>query len=323
MNVAILGAGNIARCMATALNGLDESYVPYAIASRNLEKAQEFADKWHFAKAYGSYEELAKDPLVDLVYIATPHAMHHDHALLCMKHGKAVLVEKSFCGNAAQAKEVLDYAEEHGVFATEAIWTRYLPSRQMILDIMESGIIGEPMSIDAEFSVPLAHLERMYDPALAGGTLLDLGMYALTFASMFFGDEVERWESHAKLLDTGVDADDEITMYYADGKKAIVRSSMVTHKVNEGRIFGTKGSIYAKDLTNYSQICVYDENQKLVKEYPIPKQVNGYEYEVIAARKAIEAGKIQCEEMPHEETMVVMRWMDDLRKEWGVKYPFD
>ena len=221
INMAILGAGNIARQMAVAVNGLQSQVRAYAVASRSLEKAEAFAREWHFQKAYGSYKELAADPEVDLVYIATPHAMHYDNARLCVEQGKAVLVEKAFTANAAQARELIRLAEEKKVFLTEAIWTRYMPGRQIVESLLAQGVIGEPISLEAEFSVPLSHKQRMYDPALAGGALLDLGMYCLTFASMYFGDEIAEVTSRAEKLDTGVDAMDDIYYTYVDGKKAL------------------------------------------------------------------------------------------------------
>ena len=231
INMAILGAGNIAGQMAAAINGLQDRVCAYAVASRSLDKAQAFAQEWHFQKAYGSYEELAADPEVDLVYIATPHAMHYDNARLCVEHGRAVLVEKAFTANAAQARALIELAREKKVFLTEAIWTRYMPARQIVEKLLAEGAIGEPLSLEAEFSVPLSHKQRMYDPALAGGALLDLGMYCLTFASMYFGDAVAEVISHAEKLDTGVDATDDIYYTYENGRKAHLRTSMVTGPV--------------------------------------------------------------------------------------------
>ena len=142
MNVGILGAGNIAGTMARTLNGMKDA-TAYAVASRDLERAQSFAKEYQMEKAYGSYEELLADDKVDLVYIATPHSHHLEHGKLCISYGKPVLCEKSFTANAAQARELLDYAEEKGVFITEAIWTRYMPSRKIITDIIESGELGD------------------------------------------------------------------------------------------------------------------------------------------------------------------------------------
>lgn len=323
INMAILGAGNIARQMAVAVNGLQSQVRAYAVASRSLEKAEAFAREWHFQKAYGSYEELAADPEVDLIYIATPHAMHYDNARLCVEHGKAVLVEKAFTANAAQARELIRLAEEKKVFLTEAIWTRYMPGRQIVESLLAQGVIGEPISLEAEFSVPLSHKQRMYDPALAGGALLDLGMYCLTFASMYFGDEIAEVTSRAEKLDTGVDAMDDICYTYVDGKKAHLRTSMITGPVNRGEIKGTQGRIEVDTLNNFTAIRVYDNAGNLLQEPEIPAQINGYEYEVLACVRAMEAGNLECEEMPHSETIEIMEQMDCLRREWGVVYPFE
>ena len=323
INMAILGAGNIAQQMAVAVNGLQSQVRAYAVASRSLEKAEAFAREWHFQKAYGSYEELAADPEVDLIYIATPHAMHYDNARLCVEHGKAVLVEKAFTANAAQARELIRLAEEKKVFLTEAIWTRYMPGRQIVEKLLAQGVIGEPIFLEAEFSVPLSHKQRMYDPALAGGALLDLGMYCLTFASMYFGDEIAEVTSRAEKLDTGVDAMDDIYYTYVDGKKAHLRTSMITGPVNRGEIKGTQGRIEVDTLNNFTAVRVYDNAGNLLQEPEIPAQINGYEYEVLACVRAMEAGNLECEEMPHSETIEIMEQMDRLRREWGVVYPFE
>ncbi len=323
INMAILGAGNIARQMAAAVNGLQNQVRAYAVASRSLEKAETFAREWHFQKAYGSYEELAADSEVDLVYIATPHAMHYDNARLCVEHGKAVLVEKAFTANAAQARELIGLAREKKVFLTEAIWTRYIPGRQIVEKLLAQGVIGEPVELQAEFSVPLSHKQRMYDPALAGGALLDLGMYCLTFASMYFGDKIAGVTSQTEKLDTGVDATDDIYYTYEDGKKARLRTSMVTGPVNRGEIRGTQGRIEVDTLNNFTAIRVYDNVGNLLQEPEIPAQINGYEYEVLACVRAMETGQLECPQMPHSETIEIMEQMDRLRREWGVVYPFE
>ncbi len=323
INMAIMGVGNIARQMAAAINGLEGQVCAYGVASRSLERAETFAKEWHFQRAYGSYEELAEDPEVDLVYIATPHAMHYDNARLCVEHGRAVLVEKAFTANAGQARELIRLARERHVFLTEAIWTRYLPARQIVESLLKEGIIGDPLTLEAEFSVPLSHVRRMYDPALAGGALLDLGMYCLTFASMYFGNEIARVESRAEKLDTGVDAVDEIEYFYQDGRKAHLRTSMVTGPVNRGEIRGTRGRIEVDNLNNYAAIRVYDTAGNLLREPEIPPQINGYEYEVLACVRALEAGRQECAEMPHALTLEIMEQMDRLRRDWGVVYPFE
>ena len=190
MKVGILGAGSIARAMAMAVNGL-EGVEGYAVASRDLSKAQAFCDTWGFQKAYGSYEEMLQDPQVELVYVATPHSHHFEHTRLCIEHGKPALVEKAFTANAAQARELIAMAERKGVFLTEAIWVRYMPSRRILRELIDSGIIGSVQRVSADLSYPIPNVKRLTDPSLAGGALLDLGVYVLNFASMVLGDDVQ------------------------------------------------------------------------------------------------------------------------------------
>ncbi|MCQ2539991.1 MAG: Gfo/Idh/MocA family oxidoreductase [Acetatifactor sp.] len=322
INMAILGAGNIAGAMAKAISGIPEWVNAYAVAARDLERAQSFAKEWGFAKAYGSYDELVKDPQVDLIYVATPHSHHYEHAKLCLENGKATLVEKAFTANAAQTADLIMISEEKHIFLQEAIWTRFIPAKDIVQKLLEDKVIGEPVSLFGEFSVPIAHVKRLTDPALAGGSLLDLGMYSLTFASMYFGDDIVEVSSKCEKYETGVDATDDIYYTYRDGKTAHLRTSFVSGPFNEGTIEGTKGKIRVETLNNYTAIQVFDTEGKLTAEYPIPPQVNGYEYEVIASVKALQAGEIETKEMTHAETLEIMRQMDALRKEWGVIYPF-
>lgn len=202
INVAILGAGRIAHTMANTLvematDPLYSSWIhPYAVAARDLDRAQAFANQWHLDKAYGSYEDLVADPDVDLVYIATPHNLHAEQAILCMKAGKNVLVEKSFTANTAQAREALAVSKETGLLCTEAIWTRYMPSRQLINEVIASGEIGEVKSASANLCYPVSGKARMIDPACAGGALLDVGVYPLNFLDMAVGADHGRTLDH-------------------------------------------------------------------------------------------------------------------------------
>ena len=320
--MAIMGTGKIAKKMATAINGLNEVEA-YAVASRDLERAQQFADEWHFAKYYGSYEEMVKDPDIKLIYIATPHAMHYENAKLCIEHGKNVLVEKAFTANAKQAKELIELAQKEKVFVAEAIWTRYMPGLRMIRDMIAEGRIGEVDSVEADFSVPISHVKRMYDPALAGGALLDLGIYTLTFASMFLGDDIVSVRSRCLKYSTGVDATDHIELMYRDGRQAFLRTSMVSGRRNEGKINGTKGYIEVTNLNSLDRIQVFNVDGQPQETIEVQLKVNGYEYEVLVCKKAIEEGRLECTEMPLAKTLEMMERMDELRREWGVLYPFE
>jgi predicted dehydrogenase len=320
MKMAILGVGSIARTMAATINKMDE-VTSYAVASRDFKKAEDFAKEFGFVKAYGSYEEMLSDPEVELVYVATPHSHHYEHVKLCLNQGKHVLCEKAFAINAKQTIEMFDLAKEKKLLLTEAIWTRYLPLRQTLNEIIESGIIGKVGMLTANLGYVINHVPRLVDPALAGGALLDLGVYPINFALMFFGTDIEKITSTAVITDKGVDSQNNITFVYKDGKMAILQSTMLSLTDRRGIISGSKGFIIAENINNYEWIKVYDNNRKELACYEAPKQITGYEYEVRAAIRAIKDGKLECEEMPHAESIKVMQIMDSLRQEWGVIYP--
>lgn len=328
MNIAILGAGNIAGSMARTLRGMKargQNVELYAVASRDLKKAQAFAEKEGFAKAYGSYEEMLADDGVELVYVATPHSHHAEHMKLCLKYGRAILCEKSFTGNAKQAEEVLALAKKKGVFLTEAIWTRYMPSRQIINDLVASGIIGTPKVLTANLGYVIDGKERIFKPELAGGALLDLGVYTLNFASMVFGDDVVCMESSVGMMDSGVDHTENITLHYRDGKTAHLLSTAMALTDRHGVISGDKGYLVVDNINNPLVIEVYDNTRsgKPVQVVNVPEQITGYEYQVEACMRAMAAGELECPEMPHSETLHMMRVMDELRAQWNMVYPFD
>lgn len=320
MKFAILAAGNIARSMARAVAGLKE-IERYAVACRDYDRAEAFAEQWGFEKAYGSYEEMVKDPEVELVYVASPHSHHYAHAKLCLEHGKHVLVEKAFTVNAQQAEELIRIAGEKKLLLAEAIWTRYMPSRKMIDDIVASGMIGKVTSLTANLGYVLPQVERMKNPALAGGALLDLGVYPINFALMTFHSEVKKVMSDAVMSDQGVDWMNSITLVFEDGKMAVLHSNMLAQTDRQGVINGDKGYIEVQNINNCEEIRVYNLERKMIARYERPEQINGYEYEVLACVKAIKEGRIECKEMPHAETLKVMRLMDNLRKDWGMKFP--
>ena len=330
INVAILGAGRIAHTMAGTLTQMAEDSLysswihPYAVAARDITRAQAFADQWHFDKAYGSYEELVADPDVDLVYIATPHSLHAEQAILCMKAGKNVLVEKSFTANAGQAREALAVAEETGMLCTEAIWTRYMPSRGMIDDIIASGVIGEVQAIDANLCYPTTAKARITDPALAGGALLDVGVYPINFIDMIMHNApIARVESSMQPYETGVDAHNWMTFYYQNGVMATAQSSILCHSDRMGAVWGTEGYLTCQNINNVEAIDVFDGSHAVTAHYDVPEQLTGYEYEVASAAQAMLDGRTECDEMPHSDTLRIMECMDSLRADWGLKYPFE
>ena len=334
LKFAILGCGHIATKMAAAVKALESRGMgveAYAVASRTLEKAQKFAADYGFKRAYGSYAELAEDSDVDLIYIATPHSEHFNDIMLCLKHGKNLLVEKAFTANALQASQAIALAEEKGTFLCEAMWTRFLPAVQMVRDWILSSKIGRVHGVEAEFSMPLSHIERLRNPALAGGALLDLGIYSLTFADLFLtdpeiggaGNHITQTKSSSVKFHTGVDATDWIDLTYANGQVAHLKTSMVAPLKNDGTIFGTEGFIRVQNLNDMVEIQLYDVAGVLVKSLMPPRIENCYEYEVLGCKAALEKGLKECPEMMHAKTMQIMTQMDKLRESWGVSYPFE
>lgn len=323
INIAFLGAGHIAGSMAKTLNGMKEKgerFTCYAVAARDPERAKGFAQEYGFEKAYGSYEEMLRDERVELVYIATPHSHHYDHIKMCLEHGKHVLCEKAFTVNAAQAQEVLELAQKKGLLLTEAIWTRYMPSRGMILDIMNSGVIGTPRMLTANLCYLIKGKERLIRPELAGGALLDVGIYPLNFAVMAFGSDIVKVESSVQMTETGVDEQESITLHYADGKMAVLNASMSAIGDRRGIIYGENGFLEITNINNPQSITIYKKYQP-VETIMCPEQVTGYEYEVLSCLDAIEEGRTECPEMPHAETVAMMKLMDGLRAQWGLVYP--
>ena len=322
VNIAIMGAGNIAATMANTLKRTRKAKL-YAIASRDQKKADEFAHKYGFKKAYGSYADLAADKKVGLIYIATPISEHYENAKMCLEAGKAVLVEKAFTVNAEQAEELIRIAKEKNVFLAEAIWTRYMPFNKTIREVLDSGVIGKPVMLTANLGYPLTHVQRMIDPDLAGGALLDLGVYPLNFASMFFGDDIDKISAAASYTEEFVDEQDGITITYKDGKVANLMASMSSVTDRRGVIYGDKGYVVVENINDPESLTVYDSRHKKVAKYKRPRQKTGYEYEVIASIQAINAHRIEPWAMPHEQTLKIMRLMDEIRSQTGVYYPFE
>lgn len=320
MKMAILGAGHIAEKMAGTIREMPE-ITSYAIGARDLSRAQAFAEKFGIEKAYGSYLELVSDPEIDLIYVATPHSHHYDHVKLCLEHGKNVLCEKAFTYNAKMAKEMLDLAVEKNLLLAEAIWTRYLPMRQTILDTMESGIIGKITSLSANLGYSMEDKERIQNPALAGGSMLDLGVYMVNFVSAIFGDDVEKMVSISTMSDKGVDLQNGLMMTYPDGKMAVVYTTALAVSDREAVINGSEGFMKIQNTNNYEAIRIYNMDYELVKTIEAPAQITGFEYQVLACKKAIENGLCECPEMPHSEILRMMGWMDTCRAQWGMTYP--
>ena len=322
MKVALMGAGRISKKMALTLNELKHPEIElYAIASRSQEKAQSFAQEFNIPKAFGSYLEMLEDPNVDLVYIATPHSEHYQNALDCIAHKKHMLIEKAFTLNAKQAEYIITKAQEAKLLITEAIWTRYMPSRRIVDSIIDSGVIGKVHGVQANLSYPVTYKERIVKPELAGGALLDLGIYPLNFALMVLKSEILDLTGNCVKSELGIDLIDNIALTFKNKTGASLHASVITPSDRMGYIYGEKGYLAITNINNPEKIERFDKDHNLIENYPIPQQMTGYEYQVIECLDAIKQGKISCPSMSHQETIEIMHIMDKLRKTWGIIYP--
>ena len=320
--VGIIGAGHIACKMAQTLCEM-EGVEPYAVASRNYENAQGFADEWGFTRAYGSYDDLVNDPEVELIYIATPHSHHYEQARMCLEKGKPVLCEKAFTANAREAESLFKLAKEKQVFITEAIWTRYMPFSQTLRELVNSGTLGRVMMLTASIGYPVSGKERIYNLNLCGGALLDIGVYPINFALMLFGNEITGITSACVKGTTGVDLQNSITFVYKNHRMAALQMTAFCSNDRQGIISGDKGYIIVDNINNPQEAVVYSANHEEISRHYCPPQITGFEYQVQASIDAIRQGKIETPYMPHSETLRVMRLLDDLRYEWGIRFPAD
>lgn len=320
MKIGVLGTGGIVKMVVPTLKQLVQTEC-YAIASRTEERAKEAAEEYGFEKAYGTYEELVADPEVELVYVATPHSRHYEDMKLCIEHGKPVLCEKAFTMNAGQAKEIKELAAMKGVFVAEAIWPRYMPSRKLIQDVLDSGAIGKVSTLTANLSYVISQNYRIVAPELAGGALLDVGVYGLNFALMHFGTDIERIESSVQFTETGVDGMESITIFYKDGRMAVLTHGIYARSDRKGIFYGDKGYMVVENINNPQSISVFDTEDNLLRRIDVPEQFSGYEYQFEECIDKIESGELESRSMPLDDSIFVMEVMDAIRKQWGLVYP--
>jgi predicted dehydrogenase len=319
LKFAVLGCGKIAEEMGYTVSRMPEIEA-YACAARDADRARAFAERHGFSKAYGSYDEMLRDPGVDLVYIATPHSYHYEQAVLCLNSGKHVLCEKAFALNAKQAKKIIEMAREKKLLAAEAMWTRFMPIIAMANELIANGEIGEISSLTANLGFRLES-PRLREPELGGGALLDVGVYPINFASAFLGPDITGVSSVAVKTDKGVDAKFGAALNYASGAVAVLHGDIDARTDGKGLIYGSKGYIEMRPINNPEYIRVYNLDGALRYERKRPEQISGYEYEVRSAAAAIAEGRLECPEMTNSETIRILRLTDRLRREWGVAYP--
>ena len=318
----IIAPGGIARTFAQAITARTTQRI-VAVGSRSHERAQSFVDEFASgATAYGSYEELVAEDDVDVVYVASPHSEHREHALLAIAAGKHVLVEKAFTRNVAEAREVLEAAERAGVFVMEAMWSRFLPHYDVVRQAIEQGLVGEIRWVAADHGQALYPdgPRRMSDPALAGGALLDLGIYPLSFAAMLM-PQVDDIVATGILTPQGVNESETITLR-GGGSIAGLGTTMATQTPNTAVVAGTEGRLELDGWFYFpNRVRLLTNDGDVIDEYVATDDIHALHHEAAEVARRVSAGELQSPLMSHAETLRLMHLMDDVRAQLGVRFP--
>lgn len=317
----ILGPGGIAETFANDLR--DNGYVIAAVGSRSPDRAREFAEKFGVATAHGSYEELVADPDVDIVYVATPHSAHYPQVRLALEAGKHVLVEKPFTVTAEQAGILVDLARDRGLVLLEAMWTRWLPHMVRLREILAAGTIGDVRTVIATHnqSLPTDPDHRLQNPDLAGGALLDLGVYPISFVHDVLG-EPTRIQATASMTPTGVDRQTAVVLDFDGGRQGVVHTALDTAGPNTAAVLGTEGWIdLAATWYASTSFTVYDSDGVELERYADDFASRGMQFQAAEIERLVEAGQTSGEVLPPTESVAVMRTLDEVRKQIGLDYP--
>ncbi|RIQ35914.1 Gfo/Idh/MocA family protein [Jiangella rhizosphaerae] len=318
----ILGTGGIAASFARDLQLLDDAEV-VAVGSRSDESASGFAGRFDLPRAYGSYEKLVDDPDIDVVYVATPQTAHAANVRLALEAGKPVLCEKPFTVTGAEAREVVDLARDRGVFLMEAMWTRFLPHFRRIDQLLRSGVLGEITTVVADHgqAIPAGGGHRLHDPALAGGALLDLGVYPVSLASYVLGRPAGVVAA-GTLLPNGLDAQTSAVFTYEGGAHAVVTTTLGARTANRAVISGTQARLEIDDVwyapTSFSLLR---PGSSQPERFEHTRVGGGLRHQAAEVGRLLREGATESDVMPLDETVAIMETLDEIRRQIGLRFP--
>jgi predicted dehydrogenase len=318
----LLGTGWIASQFIQDLNAND--FTVAAVGSRTQESADRFAATWGIPTAHGSYEALAADPNVDVIYVSTPHPFHYENAKLALESGKHALVEKSFTVTGAEARELVDLAESKNLVILEAMWTRWLPHMIRIREIIAAGTLGEVRTViaDHDQNLPDDPKHRINNPDLGGGALLDLGIYPVSFAWDILGEPETIAAISSPVESTGVDRQTAMMFGYAGGRQALLHAALDTAGPNTASIIGTEGRIEIDSVWyTPTTFTVFDGKGEVVEKYASEVVSRGMQYQAWALERIVESGGITGAELPPRQSVAIMETLDEVRKQIGLVYP--
>mgnify|MGYP001095766821 FL=1 len=320
INWGIIGLGNIAHKFATDLLTIEDAKI-YAVASRNQEKANEFASKYNATKAYSSYEALAKDPHIDAVYIATPHTLHKENTILCLDHGIAVLCEKPFAMDSDELNEMIAKAKDKNVLLMEALWTYFLPHYRYVLKALEDRIYGDVIKLEADFGFYRAfdNSSRLFNKSLGGGSLLDIGIYPI-FASLSALGIPKHIKANATYFENGADSSCDMVFEYEKNVKAILKSTLIEDTPTEAIFYCKKGIIKINHQFHNPSTISLIPNEGEAETIDFNNKTIGYNYEAIHFNELLRQGKTESNVMSFEFSQSLIKTLDDVRNLINLNY---
>jgi predicted dehydrogenase len=320
INWGIIGLGNIAHKFATDLLTIEDAKI-YAVASRNQEKANEFASKYNATKAYSSYEALAKDPHIDAVYIATPHTLHKENTILCLDHGIAVLCEKPFAMDSDELNEMIAKAKDKNVLLMEALWTYFLPHYRYVLKALEDRIYGDVLKLEADFGFyrSFDNSSRLFNKSLGGGSLLDIGIYPI-FASLSALGIPKHIKANATYFENGADSSCDMVFEYEKNVKAILKSTLIEDTPTEAIFYCKKGIIKINHQFHNPSTISLIPNEGEAETIDFNNKTIGYNYEAIHFNELLRQGKTESNVMSFEFSQSLIKTLDDVRNLINLNY---
>jgi predicted dehydrogenase len=320
INWGIIGLGKIADKFASDLQLCDNTTL-FGVASRDKEKARGFRSKYNSVNYYGSYEELAKDPQIDIIYIATPHTLHFENTMMSLKNGKSVLCEKPLGMDSQEVKAMVGEARSRKLFLMEGMWTRFIPATEKVIELLREEIIGDILFIRADFGFK-ADLEpegRIFNKKLGGGSLLDIGIYPIFLSLITLGIPSDM-EAMARMTRTGVDSYCAMLFDHNNASKAILESTVEADTPIEAYIYGSKGMIKMHSRFHHSERISLYQNAGLTRTFDIPYQGHGYVHEIEEVSRCLRDNRLESDKLPHSVSLDLITLIDRVKDKIGLRY---
>ena len=321
----IMGLGTIAQKFAETVNSMKSEHTRlYGAASRDINKAKTFSDKYDIKNCFDTYESMCKSDEIDAVYISTPNNMHYGNCMTALSNGKHVLCEKPFATDSKKAEEIYKYAEEKGLFIMEGLWIFHLPLLKKAAELIKNGVIGEVKYIRADygFTAQGQRRERKFLSELGGGALLDVGIYNIGFVKMMYGSDPSELKTSCILNEYGTDSFGSVLAEYPGEKFASMTSAIGIKTETEGVIYGTEGRIYFPNYQKAEKMKVIFNDGK-AEEYEMPFEFTGFEYQIDECCRCIELGLSESPSYSHSQSIAVINTIDRIRDKWGMRFPFE